>query len=79
MNNQLMGLSWQDAAQLFKTNPDTQKEKLIGGVDGIGFRVDMKPFTDIRVRKALNMAIDRKANIRWLLWRNGKSEPGRFC
>ena len=60
MNNQLMGLTWQDAEQFFKTNPNAQKVKLIGGADGIGLRVDMKPFTDIRVRKALDMAIDRK-------------------
>jgi len=55
------GLSWQDADNLGKTNPELQ---LVEGLDA-GFcvimRCDKIPFEDIRVRKALQMSIDREA------------------
>jgi len=53
-------ITWQQAAELAKTNPDLQQEKLPGGGGAITMRVDKTPFTDIRVREALNMAIDRQ-------------------
>jgi len=56
-------VSWEDAATLLKINPELQSvERLINyGVD-VCMRQDIEdsPFADIRVRKALNMAVDRQ-------------------
>jgi len=54
-------LDWKQQGQLIKTNPDLQYTKVTGGAVSIVGRLDKAPFTDVRVRKALNMAIDRKA------------------
>jgi peptide/nickel transport system substrate-binding protein len=50
----------QDAASMAKSNPEIQQA--IWPVDGysVDLRCDTKPFTDIKVRKALQMAIDRE-------------------
>jgi len=40
------------------------------------FNVDKKPFDDVRVRKALNLAIDREALIERVLQRRGTSSNG---
>jgi len=61
MNSGAGGLQWQDYSQLMKSNPDTQSVKTMAGASGIGLRVDKAPFTDIRVRKALDMAVDRQS------------------
>ena len=61
MNSGVGGLQWQDYSQLTKSNPDTQSVQITQGAQGIGLRVDKAPFTDIRVRKALDMAIDRES------------------
>jgi len=52
--------AWQQVASILKTNPDMQHVWL--PVDGysLDMRCDNKPFTDINVRKALQLAIDRK-------------------
>jgi peptide/nickel transport system substrate-binding protein len=54
-------ITWQSAETLLKTNPDlgVAYQPRPGAV--LFLRCDTKPFTDINVRKALNMAIDRKA------------------
>jgi peptide/nickel transport system substrate-binding protein len=51
-------LSWQQAKSLAKTNPELQQVKVLGVANGVGFRCDTKPFNDINVRKALQLAID---------------------
>ena len=50
---------WEQAESLLSTNPELQSEKALGGGMGLLPRVDTEPFTDIRIRKAMNMAIDR--------------------
>jgi len=54
-------LTWQQNATITKTNSDLQHAKVPQGSTGIAFRIDKTPFTDIRVRQALNMSIDRAA------------------
>jgi len=57
-------ISWEDGANLKKTNPDLQ---YASRVSDYGVTVSMRqdkadmPFSDIRVRQAMNMAIDRQA------------------
>jgi len=59
----LPAVSWEDAASLIKTNPELKYNTRyaaptfpVGRVD----KVDL-PFKDIKVRQALNMAVDKKA------------------
>lgn len=52
-------ITWQQAGTLATSNPDLQQAKLPVGGGAISMRVDKAPFTDIRVREALNMAINR--------------------
>ena len=54
-------LNWQQAQELLKTNPDIQEGWFPGNAPTLEIRVDHAPFTDIKVREALQMAIDRKA------------------
>jgi peptide/nickel transport system substrate-binding protein len=54
-------LSWEQAKSVAKTNPElAQIDQPTNGWN-LDMRVDTAPYTDIRVRKALNMAIDRDA------------------
>jgi peptide/nickel transport system substrate-binding protein len=59
--DQMGGLSWQQAASIAETNPEILQA--LWPMDGmcVEMRVDHEPFTDIRVRKALQMTIDREA------------------
>lgn len=52
-------LDWQQAKSLAKTNPELLQINQPSNGWNLDMRVDTAPFTDIRVRKALNMAIDR--------------------
>ena len=54
------GLNWQQRKSILETNPDAGNKILYGPGSSVELRCDNKPFTDIRVRKALQMAIDRK-------------------
>lgn len=52
------GPIWQQVQALKQTNPDIQVVYVPSMPAGLYLRVDRAPFTDIRVRKALQMAID---------------------
>jgi peptide/nickel transport system substrate-binding protein len=52
--------NWQQVAVLKKDITDLHISKTLVGAQVVGPRMDAKPFTDINVRKALQMAIDRK-------------------
>jgi peptide/nickel transport system substrate-binding protein len=54
------GLTWIDADFLEQTNPElTMYSRPWNGI-ALEMRCDHEPFTDIRVRKAMNMAINRE-------------------
>jgi len=54
------GVTWEEVDMLTKTNPELVKYVVTGWCQGLQPRLDKEPFTDIRVRKAMNMAIDRQ-------------------
>jgi len=54
--------SWEDASGLINTNPNLKYvEYTAAGVPIVYWRIDTSPFNDIRVRRALCMAVDNKA------------------
>jgi len=53
-------LKWRDADSLKKTTPTLLSEVYPRTAKALFLRVDLKPFTDIRVREALQMALDTK-------------------
>jgi peptide/nickel transport system substrate-binding protein len=55
----LAGLDWRQADTLQKTDPKINSHAGPLGGPSVGMRVDKSPFTDIKVRKALQMAVDR--------------------
>ena len=55
------GMSLSQAQDLKKTNPEIIVQALPGWAESAGLRLDFEPFKDIRVRKAMQMAIDLKA------------------
>ncbi len=71
----LAGVTWQNRASLAKTNPDLKQFKnLTAGLTTVIFmREDTAPFSDIRVRLAMNMAVDRKTIVDTFL--GGESVP----
>jgi len=54
------GIPWEQALKMMETNKELESFMVLGQTAAIKPRVDVEPFTDIRVRKAMNMAIDRK-------------------
>lgn len=54
------GLKKEQADSLMKTNPELNMISILGGPISFPMRVDRPPFDDIRVRKAMQMAIDSK-------------------
>lgn len=52
-------MNWKQADQLGKTNPDLVRDAIPSWTNPIWFRVDKGPFSDIRVRKAMQLCIDR--------------------
>lgn len=52
---------WQDAEQMMKTQPEIKWNKwLYPSATFVAFRTDQKPFDDVRVRRALNMAVNKQ-------------------
>ncbi|HEY96444.1 MAG TPA: ABC transporter substrate-binding protein [Dehalococcoidia bacterium] len=60
---QMTSLTLEDKQYFEKTQPDIMWGKYLFNYFTIGWRVDRKPFDDIKVRKALSMAVDRQAII----------------
>jgi peptide/nickel transport system substrate-binding protein len=53
-------INWQQAASLMKTNPELLQVKRPTDGDTIAMMIDKKPFDDIRIRTAMQMAMDLK-------------------
>jgi peptide/nickel transport system substrate-binding protein len=51
-------LNWQQATSITRTNPELLQVTRPGDAPCIMMKVDQKPFSDIRVRKAMQMTID---------------------
>jgi peptide/nickel transport system substrate-binding protein len=51
-------LAFTQATSLAKTNPELKQVTRPASSDAITYRLDQKPFTDIRVRKAMQMSVD---------------------
>jgi len=56
----LGGLSWELAESIYKTNPELVQDYYASGTMTVVMPVDREPYSDIRVRKALQMSIDLK-------------------
>jgi ABC-type transport system substrate-binding protein len=58
------GIAAEDALPLIKANPELQYVRILTtGQSQMWFKVDEKPFDDIKVRQALHMAVDYQAII----------------
>jgi peptide/nickel transport system substrate-binding protein len=58
----MSGITWEDATAFRKTSQRLlEKENPAVGGSAIRMRVDLAPFTDVRVRRALHMATDLEA------------------
>jgi len=57
----LSAVSWESANELKKTTPQLKWNRyLTTAAYRIALRMDTKPFTDVRVRRALNMAVNKQ-------------------
>ncbi len=66
---------WRTGEDILRTNPQMQLSTYEpGGATGIYLQHDVKPFDDLRVRKALQMSIDRLA-VNEMLGPGGRCEP----
>ncbi len=55
-----MALSWEQAQSLQNTNPELMLASMPNTALALTVRVDKAPFTDIRVRKAMQMSLNRE-------------------
>jgi len=71
------GVTWQQMEALFKTNPEFPRWPALGGRNGTGltFVCSNKPFDDIRVRIAMQIAVDIKALANSIGGKNAKEYP----
>jgi len=59
------GVSWEKVEGLRKTNPEILLRKVLpSGARVIFMRTDLEPFSDVKVRQALSLAIDQEAMAR---------------
>jgi peptide/nickel transport system substrate-binding protein len=66
-------IRWQDAEQLKKSTPDLKWHKWLSTSGTfLSMRVDQKPFDDIRVRRAMNLAVNKDEIIK--AYYNGHAE-----
>jgi peptide/nickel transport system substrate-binding protein len=61
MNDTGEGITLQEAESFKQTNPDIQQLQILAPGGGVAMSINNEPFTDIRVRKALQLSIDRQA------------------
>lgn len=71
-------ISWEKTASLEKTNPELQFAARPVAGQAIMIHVDTKPFDDLRVRKAMQMAIDLKTIAQSYYGGNADPEGARF-
>ncbi len=58
----LVDITWENSEGILKTNPELRERKVLyTSGDALWMNTQVKPFNDIRVRRAIAMAIDRKA------------------
>jgi peptide/nickel transport system substrate-binding protein len=69
----MMNVNWKHVADLKKSQPQLQwSKKLYTNGFVMAMRMDTKPFTDIRVRQALNMAVNKQEIINSLYGGSGE-------
>jgi peptide/nickel transport system substrate-binding protein len=56
----LSGITWQQAQSIAETNPELEQIEMPQPGCDVLFNLNKSPFTDIKVRKALQLAIDRE-------------------
>jgi len=76
----IRGVAWSDVPTLDKSNPELKKRELYANYSlELTPRNDVAPFTDIRVRKALSMAINRQTIMNDLMGGHATYVNRMFC
>ena len=58
------GIPWDQAVSLKQTNPELNYRKILGNVGLLAMHTKKEPYTDVRVRQAMNMAVDYETIVR---------------